>query len=166
MTLKFGVEEHLNEFLELLRRHDEANGANPDRQVKKACIISNAPEPLKTSSAERWTAGKLRWASRGDRRYSRADASSGRHPTRTHPMMIRWKSTPCPGKGCKFRKGKRSKDSHTGKGYSEEPTEKPSCFEGECRNCGLYGHKAADGWHKYPKPQGKGEIKSIRSERE
>ena len=53
MTLKFGsrvedVEEHLNEFLELLRRHDEANGANPDRQVKKACIISNAPESLKT----------------------------------------------------------------------------------------------------------------------
>ena len=73
MTLKFGsrvedVEEHLNEFLELLRRHDEANGANPDRQVKKACIISNA---LDTSSAERLTAGKLRWASRGDRRYSR-----------------------------------------------------------------------------------------------
>ena len=32
----------------------------------------------------------------------------------------------------------------------------PSHFEGEFRNCGKYGHKAADCWHKQPKPQGKG----------
>ena len=52
MTYKFGskiedVEDRLNEFLELVRRYDEANGTDPD-QVKKACIISNTPEPLKT----------------------------------------------------------------------------------------------------------------------
>ena len=54
MTCKFGskiedVEDHLNEFLELVRRYDEANGTDsvPD-QVKMACIISNTPEPLKT----------------------------------------------------------------------------------------------------------------------
>ena len=54
MTYKFGskiedVEDRLNEFLELVRRYDEANGTGqvPD-QVKKACIISNTPEPLKT----------------------------------------------------------------------------------------------------------------------
>ena len=53
MTYKFGskvedVEDRLNEFLELVRRYDEANGADPvPDQVKKACIISNTLEPLK-----------------------------------------------------------------------------------------------------------------------
>ena len=54
LTYKFGskiedVEDRLNEFLELVRRYDEANGTDPvPDQVKKACIISNTPEPLKT----------------------------------------------------------------------------------------------------------------------
>ena len=54
MTCKFGakiedVEDRLNEFLELVRRYDEANGTDPvPDQVKKACIISNTPEHLKT----------------------------------------------------------------------------------------------------------------------
>ena len=53
MTYKFGskiedVEDHLNEFLELVRRYDEANGTDPvPDQVKNACINSNTPEPLK-----------------------------------------------------------------------------------------------------------------------
>ena len=54
MAYKFGskiedVEDRLNESLELVRRYDEANGTDsfPD-QVKKACIFSNTPEPLKT----------------------------------------------------------------------------------------------------------------------
>ena len=43
------MEERLNEFLELVGRYDEANGTDPvPDQVKKACIISNTPEPLKT----------------------------------------------------------------------------------------------------------------------
>ena len=47
MTYKFGskiedVRDCLNEFLELVRRYDEANGTDPvPDQVKKACIISN-----------------------------------------------------------------------------------------------------------------------------
>ena len=54
MTYKFGskiddVEGRLNEFLELVIRYDEANGTDPvPDQVKKACIISNTPELLKT----------------------------------------------------------------------------------------------------------------------
>ena len=54
MTYKFGskiedVEDRLNEFLELVRRYDEANVTHPvPNQVKKACIISNTPEPLRT----------------------------------------------------------------------------------------------------------------------
>ena len=53
MTYKFGsrledVEDRLNEFLELVRRYDEAKGTDPvPDQVKKACIISNTLEPLK-----------------------------------------------------------------------------------------------------------------------
>ena len=39
----------MNEFLELVRRYDEANGTDPVLdQVKKACVVSNTPEPLKT----------------------------------------------------------------------------------------------------------------------
>ena len=51
---KFGskfedVEDRLNEFLELVRRYEEANGTDPvPEQVEKECIISNTPEPLKT----------------------------------------------------------------------------------------------------------------------
>ena len=54
MTYKFGsqiedVEDRLNEFLELVRRYDEANGTDPvPDQVKKACISSNTSESLKT----------------------------------------------------------------------------------------------------------------------
>ena len=43
------MEDRLHEFLELVRRYDEANGTDPvPDQVKKACIVSNTPEPLKT----------------------------------------------------------------------------------------------------------------------
>ena len=61
------------------------------------------------------------------------------------------------GKSGKGKKGgKKGKESHSGKGYGETTAEH-SRFEGECRNCGKYGHKAADCWHKQPpKPQGKG----------
>ena len=54
MTYKFGskiqdVEDRLNEFLEMVRRYEEANGTDPvPDQAQKACIISNMPEPLKT----------------------------------------------------------------------------------------------------------------------
>ena len=42
------VEDRLNEFLELVRRYDEVNGTSQVRdQVKKACIISTTPEPLR-----------------------------------------------------------------------------------------------------------------------
>ena len=73
MTDKFGskiedVEDRLNEFLELVRRYDEANGTDPvPDQVKKACIISNTPEPLKnTSPVECWKIGKLQRITRGN----------------------------------------------------------------------------------------------------
>ena len=61
------------------------------------------------------------------------------------------------GKGKKC--GKKGKDSHTGKSYGETTTEH-SRFEGECRNCGKYGHKAADCWYMQHKPQGKGKGKT------
>ena len=43
MTYKFSSK------IELVRRYDEANGTDPvPDQVKKVCIVSNTPEPLKT----------------------------------------------------------------------------------------------------------------------
>ena len=62
------------------------------------------------------------------------------------------------GKGKKG--GKKGKENHTGKGYGEQNQEKPSYIKGERRNCGKYGDKAADCWHKQPKPQGKGKATS------
>ena len=65
-------------------------------------------------------------------------------------MKIRWKSMPSPGKGKAKEKsgkgkkgGKKGKESHSGNGYGETTAEH-SRFEGECRNRGKYGHKAAD----------------------
>ena len=64
MTYKFGskiedVEDRLNEFLELVRRYDEANGTDvvPDH-------VARASED--TSSAECGQAGKLQRITRGD----------------------------------------------------------------------------------------------------
>ena len=54
MNCKFGfkiedVEDRLNEFLEMVRRYDAASGTDPvPYQMKKACIISNTPKPLRT----------------------------------------------------------------------------------------------------------------------
>ena len=70
MTCEFGskvedVEKRLNEFLEVVRRYDEANGTDPvPDQVKKAsCIMSNTPEPMKTylqlNVGESWEASKV-----------------------------------------------------------------------------------------------------------
>ena len=61
------------------------------------------------------------------------------------------------GKSGKDKKGgKKGKESHSGKGYGETTVEH-SRLEGECRNCGKYGHKAADcSFKQPPKPQGKG----------
>ena len=57
------------------------------------------------------------------------------------------------GKGTKG--GKKGQENHSGKGYGETTTEH-SRFEGECRNCGKYGHKAADCWYmQTTKSQGK-----------
>ena len=60
-------------------------------------------------------------------------------------------------KSGKGKKGdSKGKESHSGKGYGETTTEH-SRFEGECRNWGEYGHKAANCWYKQTtKSQGKG----------
>ena len=42
--------------------------------------------------------------------------------------------------------GMKGKESHSSKDYGEKTTEH-SRFEGECRNCGKYRHKAADCWY-------------------
>ena len=170
MTYKFGskiedVEDRLNEFLELVRRYDEANGTDPvPDQVKKACIISNMPEPLKThvqlNVAKLGSFNPLRVATEDYLRSRRIFKTTSAGNTHDEDSMEvdaiprKGKSKEKSGKGKKG--GKKGKESHSDKGYGETTAEH-SRFEDECRNCGKYGHKAADCWYKQPpKPQGKG----------
>ena len=51
-------------------------------------------------------------------------------------------------KSGKGKKGnKKGTETYSGKGCGETTTEHPR-FDGECRNCGKYGHKASDCWYK------------------
>ena len=170
MTYKFGakiedVEDHLNEFLELVRRYDEANGTDPvPDQVIKACIISNTPAPLKThlqlNVAKLGNFNALRVATEDYLRSRRIFKTTSARNTHDEDSLEidaisrkeKGKGKSGKGKNC----GKKGKESHSGKCYGETTVEH-SRFEGECRNCGKYGHKAADCWYKQPpKPRGKG----------
>ena len=163
MTYKFGskiedVDDRLNDFLELVRRYDEANGIDPvPDQVKKACIILNTPELLKThlqlNEAKLGNFNALRVATE-DYLRSRCifKTTSARNTHDEDSMEVDAVSRKRKGKGisCKGKKGgKKGKESHSGKGYGETTVEH-SRFEGECRNCGKYGHKAADCLCKQP----------------
>ena len=73
MTYKFGskiedVEERLNEFLELVRRYDEANGTDavPDQVKKGVHYLEHARASEDTSSTECGQIGKLQRIARGD----------------------------------------------------------------------------------------------------
>ena len=114
------VEDRLNEILELVRRYDEANGTDPvPDQVKKACIISNTPEPLKTHL-------QLNVAKLGNFNALRV-ATSAKGKAKKNPARARRVA----------RKEKKATQA-----YGETITEH-SRFEGECRICGKYGHKAS-----------------------
>ena len=174
MTYKFGskiedVEDRLYEFLDLVRRYDEANGADPvPDQVKKECIISNTPEPLKThlqlNVAKLGHFNALRVATEDylrSRRIFKTTSAGNTHDEDSMEVDVvsrKGKGKEKSGKGKKG--GMKGRESHSCKGYGETTTEH-SRFEGECRNCGKYGHKAADCWYKQTtKPQGKGTGKS------
>ena len=160
---KFGskiedVEDCLNEFLELVRRYEEANGTDPvPDQVKKAGIISNTPEPLKTHlQLNVGTLGNfnaLRVATEDylrSRRIFKTTSAGNTHDEdsmEVDAVSRKGKGKEKSGKGKKG--GKKGKESHSGKGYGETTT--------ECRNCGKFGHKASDCWYKQTnKSQGKG----------
>ena len=170
VTYKFGskiedVEDRLNEFLELVRRYDEANGTDPvPDQVKKACIISNTPEPLKThlqlNVAKLGNFNALRVATEDylrSRCIFKTTSAGNTHDEDSMEVDVisqKGKGKEKSGKGKKG--GKKGNESHSSKGYGETITEH-SRFEDECQNCGKYGHKAADCWFQQPpKPQGKG----------
>ena len=153
MTYKFGskiedVEDRLIDFL--------ANGTDPvPDQVKKACIMSNTPEPLKThlqlNVAKLGNFNALRVATEDylrSRRIFKTTSAGNTHdedPMEVDAISRKGKGKEKSGKGKKG--GKNGKAIHSGKGYGETTTEH-SRFEGECRNCGRYGHKAADCWNK------------------
>ena len=161
MTYKFGskiqdVEDSLNEFLELVRRYDKANGTDPiPDQVKKACIISITPEPLKTRL--QLNVGKLgnfnvlRMATEDYLRSRRIFKTTSAGNTHDEDSMevdaVSRKGIGKEKSGKGNKGGKKGKESHSSKGYGETKTEH-SRFDGECRNCGKYGHKASDCWYK------------------
>ena len=137
MTYKFGskiedVEDCLNEFLEWVRRYDDANGTDPvPDQVKKACIISNTPEPLKThlqlNVAKLGNFNALRVATEDylrSRRIFKTTSASNTHDEDSmgvDAVSRKWKGKEKSGKGKKG--GKKGKESHSGKGYGETTTE-------------------------------------------
>ena len=102
VTYKFGskiedVEDRLNEFLEMVRRYDEANGTDPvPDQVKKACIISNTPE-LQLNVAKLGNFNALRVATEDYLRSRRIFKTTSAE--NTHTTKILWESMPSPGKG-------------------------------------------------------------------
>ena len=170
MTYKFGskiedVEDRLNEFLELVRRYDEANGTHPVPDlVKKACINSNTPEPLKThlqlNVGKLGNFNALRVATEDylrSRRIFKTTSAGNTHDEGSMEVDAVSRKGKGKEKSRKGKKGgKKGKESHSGKGYGETTTEH-SRFDGECRNCGEYGHKASDCWYKQTnKSQGKG----------
>ena len=175
MTYKFGskiedVEDRLNEFLELVRRYDEANGTDPvPDQVKKACIISNTPELLKThlqlNVGKLWNFNALRAATEDYLRSRRIFKTTSAGNTHDEDSM-EVDAVSRKGKGKeKSGKGKKGKESHSSKGYGETTTEH-SRFDGDCRNCGKYGHKASDCWYKQTtKSQVKARARESRNPR-
>ena len=152
------MEDRLNEFLELVRRYDEANGTDPvpDR-VKKACIVSNTPKPLKThlqlNEARLRNFNALRVATEDCCRSRRIfKTTSARNTHDEDSMEVDALSRRREGKrkyGKGKKGGKKRKESHSSKSYGETTLEH-SRFEGECRNYGKYGHKAVDCWYKQP----------------
>ena len=170
MTYTFGskiedVEDRPNEFLELVRRYDEANGRDVHHKVKKACIISNTPEPLKThlhlNVSNLGTVYALRVATEDylrSRRIFKTTSAGNTHeddPMEVDVLSRKGKGKGKSGKGKKG--GKKGKERHSGKGYRESKVEHTR-FDGECRKCGQHGHKDAECWYKLQhKSQGRGE---------
>ena len=131
--------------------------------MKKACIISNTPELLKThlqlNVAKLGNFNALRVATEDylrRRRIFKTTSASNTHgegSMKVDAVSRKGKGKEKSGKG---KKGdNKGKESHSGKGYGETTTEH-SRFEGECRNCGKYGHKAACWYKQTTKSQGKG----------
>ena len=124
-----------------MRRHDEANGTDPvPDQVKKACIISNTPEPLKThlqlnfgklgnfNASRVVTEDHLR-----SRRIFKTTSAGNTHDEdsmEVDAVSGKGKGKENSGKGKKG--GKKGNESHSGKCYGETTT-KHSRFD---RNCG------------------------------
>ena len=125
------MEDRLDEFLELVRRYEEANGTDPvPDQVNKVCIISNTPELLKThlqlDVSHLGTFDASRVATEDylrSRRIFKTTSAGNTHED--DPMEV----DASPGKGKEGQSGKgkkggkQGKDSHTGKGYGEATVE-------------------------------------------
>ena len=153
MTYKFG--SRIEDVEDRVRRYDEANGTDPVLdQVKKACIISNTLEPLKTNLqlnvSNLGTFDALRVATEynlSSRRIFKTTSAGNTQEDDPMEVDVLFRKGKGKGKSGKGKKGgKKSKESHSGKSHGESKVEHTR-FD-ECRKSGKYGHKAADCWYK------------------
>ena len=151
----------MNEYVELVQRYDAVNAVDnvPDI-VKKATLISNTPEPLRTHlqlhAAKLLNFNEARVMVedylRSRRMFKTDRANDNKNKEKDDdPMEVDavWKKK---GKGKGKDKGKAKGDKGKGKGKKGKTKDKSQekstgkYFEGECRNCHKWGHRAADCW--------------------
>ena len=161
------VEERLAEFTQLVDRHDQVTGLDEVApSIKRAVLLGNVPEPLKThlqlNSVNLETFDKVYSATaeylRGRRIYETTAGAGGKQGAgaghKDDPMDIDalWRKGKAKGKG-KDKKGKgkgkeKGKGKADGKGKDKGKEAKTPRFEGYCRSCGKWGHRASDCWAK------------------
>ena len=139
------MQDRLNDCVESVRRHDEANNSGPiSDHMNHGCIISNTLEPWKTQVQQ--NVGKLGNfdALQLEEQTHQDDISVNKHDD--NPMEVDvFSRKGMKGKETSIRATKvprKLRKVTTGKEYCEQGAETPSYFEGECRNCGKYEHKA------------------------
>ena len=142
-------EEALSDFMLKVQEHDEHPDTTPmDSELKKALLISGAPEPLR--SHLQLNAASLNW----DQMVNTADAflrakrAGDSMPTQLHTPK-KWDDNAMDVSYVQKGKGKKGKDGHhggkKGDGQGKGGWMKHE-FQGNCLNCGTWGHKAANCW--------------------
>ena len=160
------VEERLSEFTQLVDRHDQVTGLEAVAPIiKRAVLLGNVPEPLKThlqlNSVNLETFDKVYSAAaeylRGRRIYETTAGGAGKQGGgaghKDDPMDVDalWKKGKGKGKGKDKKgkgKGKDKKGKAEGNGKDKGKEAKTPRFEGYCRSCGKWGHRASDCWAK------------------
>ena len=166
MNFDFGtideMEGKFEEFNLLVKDHDDVAGVDEiGDQIKKAVIVARSPEPLRTHLQlnsgiyTSWSSLSVAITQFLKARKGIGSAQRGKgpkaQPENPDAMDCDWVGKGKKGKNGKGKKGKgkgkgdKGKDKGSGKeGKGDKPQSK--YFEGECSNCGRWGHKRQDCW--------------------